>query len=66
MASYIDTQLLVDMVGKGFIGKGLGPAVSMVQDDDFPRPHLLLGNNQGTNHVIRHPATGIAQDMGIP
>ena len=37
----------------------------MVQDDDFAGSHLLLGNNQGADHVIGHAPSSIPQNMGI-
>lgn len=36
----------------------------MVDNDDFPRPQELLGNDDGTQRVDR-PAARVADDVGV-
>ena len=65
MDSHIHSQFFLEMLTETLVFKGLCATVCMVQDHNFTGSHLLLGNDQGADHVLCHAPSSIPQNVGI-
>lgn len=58
-------QALLQQIIHHLVGEGQHAAVRVVDDEPLLRPQQLVGDDEGTDRLLVHPAACVADHMGI-